>query len=192
MYGVCHTPTVRYKTRTKFVSLKFSLPPTIGKPSTVKSYTLRKSDPPLKYEALSYTWGDASKLKPIIIGASHEFYVTSNCYDALRRLRDHDGKRLIWIDAICINQEDDAERTQQIGIMGEIYGCASQVLVYLGEADQNSKRVFDHVAQLQLYSENHTDAEGDPGGDFMESLPMDSTLVEATTAVLRRPWFNRV
>jgi hypothetical protein len=144
---------------------------------------VRKSDPSLDYEALSYTWGDASKLKPIIIGAFHEFHVTSNCYDALRRFRDHDGKRLIWIDAICINQEDDAERTQQVGVMGEIYRCASQVLVYLGEADENSKRVFNHVAHLQS-SEEDT--------DLGENLPMDSSLVEATRAVLQRPWFNRV
>jgi hypothetical protein len=148
---------------------------------------VRKSDLSLEYEALSYTWGDASKLKSIVIGASHEFHVTSNCYDALRRFRDHDGKRLIWIDAICINQEDDAERTQQVGIMGEIYRCASQVLVYLGEADENSKRVFDHVAQLQFYNEN-----SGKDTDFGEKLPKDFALVEATRAVLQRSWFSRV
>ncbi|KAF2457907.1 heterokaryon incompatibility protein-domain-containing protein [Lineolata rhizophorae] len=144
-----------------------------------------RSDPSLKYEALSYTWGDASKLKRIIVKHSKDFYVTSNCYDALRQLRDPQEKRLIWIDAICINQKDDEERTQQVRVMGEIYKGASRVLVYLGEVDENSKRLFAYIARFEAEIDGvHT--------SWADLTDDDSILVETARAILRRPWFSRV
>jgi hypothetical protein len=50
-------------------------------------------------------------------------------------------ERLVWIDALCINQSDDEEKTEQVRRMGEVYAQAKQVIVYLGRADA-SKRAF--------------------------------------------------
>ncbi|KAK2061504.1 HET-domain-containing protein, partial [Colletotrichum caudatum] len=59
--------------------------------------------------------------------------ITINCANALRRLRFPGWARDVWVDAICINQEDSNERSHQVGIMQYIYATAIRVVVYLGE-----------------------------------------------------------
>ncbi|KZL81841.1 hypothetical protein CI238_01793 [Colletotrichum incanum] len=90
------------------------------------------------YEALSYTWsdlnGDTRKSQSIYIGERCDsLAITSNCANALRRLRSPSWSRDLWVDAICINQDDTRERSHQVGIMQNIYATAARVLVYLGE-----------------------------------------------------------
>lgn len=63
--------------------------------------------------------------------------VTKNCESALRRLREVDAWRILWIDAICINQDDLKERAQQVVQMRDIYSRANEVLICLGEASAN-------------------------------------------------------
>jgi hypothetical protein len=91
----------------------------------------------LTYEALSYTWatesGDAS-LSSIVICDGAIIPVTMNCEAALRRQRQEDGHRTLWVDAICICQTDIAERSRQVGLMRDVYGKAIEVLIWLGEA----------------------------------------------------------
>src|SRR5271163_4494138 len=58
------------------------------------------------YEALSYTWGDSGKTKSAICNeAGDTLSITQNCDTALRRLRQEDRPRTVWIDQLCINQE---------------------------------------------------------------------------------------
>ncbi|KAF4950109.1 hypothetical protein FGADI_8448 [Fusarium gaditjirri] len=90
------------------------------------------------YEALSYTWGgpDTSSHRRIDIicnGTSHTMVISSSLHIALRELRRKNASRVIWADAICINQEDVKERGQQVALMGHIFGGAWQVVVWLGE-----------------------------------------------------------
>ncbi|KAB5540270.1 heterokaryon incompatibility protein-domain-containing protein [Coniochaeta sp. 2T2.1] len=61
------------------------------------------------------------------------FEVFENAGAALRRLRHPKKPSSLWIDAICINQTDLQERSSQVLLMQQIYGQASQVLVWLGE-----------------------------------------------------------
>ena len=88
-----------------------------------------------RYEALSYAWGDATDKVPILLGGGR-FLVTRNLKEALRSLRtlsnDPSHKRWLWIDALCIDQENDDERSEQVGRMGSIYKSASRILVWLG------------------------------------------------------------
>ena len=65
-----------------------------------------------------------------------------NLYQALRRLRWFRDPRLIWVDAICINQSDVDEKSQQIPLMGRIYRNAASVLVWLGEEAETSSAAF--------------------------------------------------
>ncbi|KAE9365056.1 HET-domain-containing protein, partial [Stipitochalara longipes BDJ] len=94
------------------------------------------------FEALSYVWGDGRSMRSIFCfdhgsisnTKTSTILVTSNCWHALRRLRLEDKTRVLWIDAICINQnrEDQGEKSQQVPLMGNLYRKASCVLVYLG------------------------------------------------------------
>ncbi|RTE78327.1 hypothetical protein BHE90_007203 [Fusarium euwallaceae] len=70
------------------------------------------SDPPPKYEALSYTWGDPKVTREIIVNG-YLVNVTFNLYSALYRLRQPEEMRILWVDALCINQTDVDERGQQ-------------------------------------------------------------------------------
>ncbi|KAH7306119.1 heterokaryon incompatibility [Rhexocercosporidium sp. MPI-PUGE-AT-0058] len=58
--------------------------------------------------------------------------VTQSLHSALQRLQTPDGSRLMWIDAICINQDDSEERSIQVTLMREIYLRAQAVIVWLG------------------------------------------------------------
>ena len=88
------------------------------------------------YEALSYVWGDENDKPTIQIGTQHEdrqLCITKNLAAALRRLRYPSSLRVLWIDSICINQNDIEEKNLQVPLMGEIYRQASRVLVWLGD-----------------------------------------------------------
>ncbi|KAK0719130.1 heterokaryon incompatibility protein-domain-containing protein, partial [Lasiosphaeris hirsuta] len=83
------------------------------------------------FEALSYVWGDSSKAKMIRLDG-HLFGVTENLAAALQYLRSPSEERVVWIDAICINQRDKSERSAQVRLMGDIYRSATRVISWLG------------------------------------------------------------
>jgi hypothetical protein len=92
-----------------------------------------------KYEALSYTWGDETQRRDILLGG-HSFSVTKNLYDALCCLRHTSEPRQLWADAICINQKDIPERNRQLYLMPFVYERAKTVLVWLGLYEMESAR----------------------------------------------------
>jgi hypothetical protein len=98
------------------------------------------------YEALSYTWGSNRLDRTIYCSDPSNTYepllITSNCYAALRRLRWPHISRLLWIDAICINQID-RERNVQVALMPRICQRASQVVIHLGEDADASQLVME-------------------------------------------------
>ena len=84
------------------------------------------------YEAISYVWGSPEDRSTINCdGKTVE--VTRNLAAALRRLRWFDRARLIWADAICIDQGNIAERGHQVRLMEQIYRKAERVLIWAGE-----------------------------------------------------------
>lgn len=93
------------------------------------NYSLKQSSKGAHlYEALSYVWGGLDKTLPISIG-EHNFDVTGNLHVALSHLRDRSIERIIWVDAICINQKDLQERSHQVQFMASIYAKANRVIV---------------------------------------------------------------
>lgn len=111
--------------------------------------TVSLDDQP-EFHALSYVWGSGIDKDRINIHG-HVVPVTSNLASALREIRDHhyDFAKLhlipLWIDAICINQADTEERTQQVILMRRIYRQASRVLLWIGEGDKFSDYAFDRI-----------------------------------------------
>jgi hypothetical protein len=96
-------------------------------------------DDPVAYEALSYTWGDPRKKATIRVNSTENFIVRQNLESALRDLRLGTERRVIWIDALCINQDDVAERSEQVKLMRSIYANASVVRSWLDhEIDQGN------------------------------------------------------
>ncbi|KAI0890563.1 heterokaryon incompatibility protein-domain-containing protein [Annulohypoxylon maeteangense] len=93
----------------------------------------------IRYAALSYVWGDPKNTEDIIINGI-TFPATTNLASALWHFRKnkfpkHDGAsdiKLLWVDAICINQDDIPERNHQLTLMGSIYRKATSVLSWLG------------------------------------------------------------
>ncbi|KAI1153817.1 heterokaryon incompatibility protein-domain-containing protein [Nemania diffusa] len=90
-----------------------------------------------EYETVSYTWGDedgnSTPCMPIYLGKFWEvLLVTRNCWSLLQYLRPYSGCRIVWVDAICINQRSDLERSAQVALMDRIYIQCMRVLVYLG------------------------------------------------------------
>jgi hypothetical protein len=104
------------------------------------------------YEAVSYTWatvyGDAS-LSSHVSCRGKKIAITKNCESMLRTLRRQGTNRTIWVDAICIDQENTEERNHQVRLMATIYSNASQVVAYLGPTSEHDSvsinRVIDHL-----------------------------------------------
>lgn len=93
------------------------------------------------YEALSYTWGEPAERKDLeqLTLDRMPFGVTHNLALALRHLRYKDRDRHLWVDAICINQDDTVERNNQVQQMSHIYKEAKHVHVWLGPANEPSR-----------------------------------------------------
>jgi hypothetical protein len=101
------------------------------------------------YEALSYVWGGEEDPSKITINKK-PFCITKNLECALRHLWYTERLRIVWIDAICINQRDDDEKSKQVAIMGNIYNKALKVCAWLGEGDKSSDCVFDVLKEYQV------------------------------------------
>ena len=101
-------------------------------------------DDTLAYEALSYAWGSPETTHSILFHGNH-FPVTTNLHTALQHLRQPETPRCLWIDALCIDQLNDAEKSAQVQLMGDVYRRASQVLAWLGEAKDDSDFALDFL-----------------------------------------------
>ncbi|PVH78634.1 hypothetical protein DL98DRAFT_421844, partial [Cadophora sp. DSE1049] len=87
-----------------------------------------------EYEALSYQWGTSSADQSIVIDGQHKA-ITPNLALALHSLRHEMRERVLWVDAICINQRSTKEKSSQVQLMNRIYAEASEVLIWLGRPD---------------------------------------------------------
>lgn len=101
---------------------------------TVKIVDLRDH---LPYQALSYCWGPSVKYT-IIHCNGRRAKVSPNLEQGLRQLHKYSkmtGRDWFWIDQICINQEDNAERTQQVRLMRAIYQRSMNTIIWIGMDD---------------------------------------------------------
>jgi hypothetical protein len=92
----------------------------------------------LKYQAISYVWGDASITQCIECNGL-DVDVTVSLGTALQAFRHPEDVRILWADALCINQADPGERHSQVSMMGDVYRSASRVLVWLGVNEDGSE-----------------------------------------------------
>ena len=100
------------------------------------------------YEALSYTWGDTRHTAEISL-SGHAFNATVNLESALRALRMPDKPRTLWVDAVCINQDDLDEQAAQVRMMWDIYNAADCVVVWLGPEVGDSGTALENFARKE-------------------------------------------
>jgi hypothetical protein len=150
------------------------------------------------YEALSYVWG-LEKCRESIWIDDNELSVGANLYKALSHLRDCFVERILWVDAICINQDDDKEKGHQVGSMAKIYAKASRVIVWLGEAADDSNHALKAI--LSAAEEQDTDYSIHKTHQQASFAPPDRQATESGTnetdqqavlALLGREWFQRI
>lgn len=160
------------------------------------------------YTALSYSWGDPSKTVPIYLD-NRLVQVTENLSAALRNF-EHDRLVFrIWIDAICIDQDNDAEKSHQVGMMAKIFQSAIRVVVWLGNSDEESEEGLCVLGELgrealRLQRRHHEcmfDLKNTDVTDrsilaaiWADWYPkrMSNINFRSTQKILQRPWFRRV
>ena len=100
------------------------------------------------FEAISYSWAERILSHHLSIPPHGSLKITENLYSALQRFRDRKEIRRLWVDAISINQNDTAERSSQVAMMGTIFGSASRVRVWLGESEPADTLAFATIRTL--------------------------------------------
>ena len=101
------------------------------------------------WSAISYTWGHAESLSAIFVNGK-KLMVRQNCLYALKQLRTrNEGMGYIWLDAICINQEDIAEKSSQVAMMGDIYESVDCVLCRIGPLIDGANCVLDVAEEME-------------------------------------------
>jgi hypothetical protein len=168
------------------------------------------------FEALSYTWGPDQghvtiEVLPSWTGKNRVrrtpegkvgFSVRHMLHEALKHLRDAANIRTLWIDAICINQEDMQERSQQVSRMGDIYKHARRVVVWLGSASTDSSlamRTLRHIGEqveylktpVRLPAPNCTESSWWRATDA-STLQASPETWHAVYNLISRAWFERL
>ena len=156
------------------------------------------------YEALSYVWGSQAHPISILVGPSreHTISVTQNLATALRYLRDANNFRILWVDAICIDQSNLQERSFQVNLMSDIYRGASRVTVWLGPEENDSSQAFDIMRAIGssidvdwIRCTFKPKMAGDDPRPMMEELQHHGFRNEdahALNRLLHRHWFERL
>lgn len=109
----------------------------------------------VEYFALAYTWGDATRRLPITVNG-RAFEITYNLHEFLMQFRERDEpdawRGPFWIDALCINQEDNEEKSVQVNIMGDIYMHTVCCIAWLSEEEEESHLAFRLIRAVEYMS----------------------------------------
>jgi hypothetical protein len=167
----------------------------LGISCTIETVELSTSP---EYLALSYVWGNANITEEIKL-RGYSVQVTTNLAAAMRRLRGWKKRNKFWIDSICINQSSVAEKNHQVPLMGKIYSQARGVVIWLGEAKEESKLAIALVkrwgegiaAAMAKCPEKYHTSPLKTALSFIEN-PFDEQSFQAVNFLLKRYYRSRV
>lgn len=149
------------------------------------------------FEAISYVWGSTRKRRTIFCNQVAT-RITQNLFEALRRIRHPSSPRAVWADAICINQGDDAEKSHQVALMGQIYSRSRRVLIHIpggdeGHAPHVASLVTDVDSMVRLtLREIGLGFDHFPWPDLnLKRKAMEDSRWWSFTILSRKPWFQR-
>ncbi|KAH7333338.1 heterokaryon incompatibility protein-domain-containing protein [Rhexocercosporidium sp. MPI-PUGE-AT-0058] len=174
-------------------------------PRALPSTQAAPSKKPLRYEALSYYWGQddddvpitimvykPTRARPSIFDITQKtFWIRPNLHAALVELRSTKKPVHLWVDALCINQKDDVEKAAQVSRMNEIYSEASNICIWLGvgEMDPETSQV----------NPDGTKSTFEFIRDMLSLKRLDRLITDPTSAgrwlafveLMRNRWFSR-
>lgn len=149
------------------------------------------------FEAISYVWGSKKKQRTIFC-IKVAIKITQNLFEALRRIRNPSEQRTVWADAICINQDDIAERGHQVAFMGHLYSRARKVLIHIaGDDEGHAACAASLVADVGCMA-HITLKDIGPGFDHfpwpdlkMRGVAMEDSRWFSLQVLCEQPWFYR-
>ncbi|KUI67444.1 Heterokaryon incompatibility protein 6, OR allele [Cytospora mali] len=157
------------------------------------------------YDALSYAWGSEEKPCAVFVDEDKRTIpTTTNLDEALRRLRYPDRPRYMWIDALCIDQGNEKERSRQVSYMSHVFWTAPRVVVWLGPGDEEGgsnlalETLEDIGNRIQVNWElgtliGVTKLDNEQWGPNTRCLkPLNHKQHTAILALIQRPWFERI
>ncbi|KAG4435168.1 hypothetical protein IFR05_009337 [Cadophora sp. M221] len=197
--------------------------PVDGEDIKLEVFHAWKSSKPV-YEALSYTWGSATHTDVALVCEETDRHgkrksrrhldetmdestpvsslgIAHNLAVALRHLRYPDRERILWADAICINQTDDAERSREVLQMGSIYRNAQQVVVWLGPSEDDSTLALETLDRIGwgVHFDRRTFTVTSKHGRWANALKSNGEMLRAESPrwvaiakLIRRGWFHRL
>lgn len=148
---------------------------------------------PIWYTALSYTWGDPNPDTDCFVECDgFELRITHSLDIALRHFRQSDHSINMWIDQICIDQNNQREKELQIPLMSKIYRYAINTVVWLGEASEGSDNAVELLKFIGTAFQLTVDT---PAPEDFERLLLPSPqdpLWKHLWDLSNRAWFNRL
>jgi hypothetical protein len=185
----------------------------------IVTYALDGPDTP-PYRALSYCWQNP-KFDDLVIGGNRirhddalrsqylvchplwcgerRLLISTSLRDALRRLRSESEPTTLWVDALCINQDDLDERASQVLLMQRIYHAATEVCMWLGTEDDSSRSAFQLLEKLEAANDHRRSGMivrqtlYDPQSMQRLGLPaFPSEDWERLMTLVARPYFRRI
>lgn len=153
----------------------------------------------LGYEAISYAWGDVTDQKSIICDRC-VVSITRSLFEALQCFRYVGAARIVWADALCIDQQNTVEKNVQVQLMHLIYRCATKAIIWLGlEIDEVVQAVLNALCQY-LCGLNSGESYAYKVGDQViaefrrkQSLSFDPETgeIDALGRICSCSWFSR-
>ncbi|KAJ5723989.1 hypothetical protein N7488_002024 [Penicillium malachiteum] len=157
------------------------------------------SDNP-KYEALSYAWGDSTKINYITCDDKN-VRIGEELFNALRSLREPNSERILWVDALCIDQFNKREKSLQVALMGYIYSKSQNVTIWLGDVTTETAGAFKALRGVDSWLNRNVRAYRDKFLFHLAQLPrftqeeldqLHQYDLGSIYRLLERTWFYRV
>ncbi|RYP50029.1 hypothetical protein DL768_004384 [Monosporascus sp. mg162] len=181
------------------------LEPVSDNPSELRGcLKVHKLDAQCEYEAISYAWGDYPEFKRALVLEDQVLKITGNLYAALMAYRYRDRIRVLWADAVCINQADTVEKSQQVAIMVDIYSKAKAVQIWLTLASGWATDAMNFMANLSSRAESFGISGEVDQSRWISTWPslnvsdgearnlIHNAIKAHVDYLLFRSWFNRV
>jgi len=174
-----HKPLDRSVLQIRLLTLEPSASWTLPIHCCLTHHNLDPTLPLPRFEALSYTWEHGLSTISIFLDGQRRL-VTPNLEAFLRYRREAHNPVILWVDAICINQEDNEEKNAQVKLMNLIYLAAERVMVWLGRAEDDSDLAMEELLYLGT------------GSPYDKIHILTGPTLTAIQKLLNRGWWYRM